>query len=96
MTGLRSLIRRFGSAIGLASTLLLACTAWVVGVHHHDPATAHGCAVCTTAHAPAVIGIAVSTVTAPRPVIATILEPTVAAPTILATGIAPSRAPPRV
>src|SRR5947209_5245818 len=58
MTGLRSLIRRFGSAIGLGSALLLVCTAWMVGVHHHDPATAHECALCTTAHTPATIAVA--------------------------------------
>jgi len=96
MIGLRATIRRFGSAIGFVSALLLVGTVWVVGTHHHDASSERGCVVCTTAHAPAVIGIAVAAISAPRPVSAPVLSSVATAPAILAIGIAPSRAPPRI
>jgi|SRR5437763_13397906 len=93
MTGLRCLTRRFGVAIGFASALLLLGTVWIVGTHHHD-APDRGCVVCTTAHAAAVVGHAVATVSAPRPVATGVLESITSQPAKLAIGIAPSRAPP--
>lgn len=94
MTRLRSNIRRFGSTVVLVATLLLTGTLWVVGTHHHDPATGHTCTVCTTAHAPAIVSITASNVVVPRLVATPVLERAHAAPAAFAIGIAPSRAPP--
>jgi hypothetical protein len=96
MTNLRSTIRRCGPAFALFSALLLLGTVWIVGIHHHDPATAHTCAVCTTAHAPAVVSITTTISSAPRTAPVRVLESISVAPDGIAPGIAPSRAPPLV
>jgi hypothetical protein len=94
MTPLRSFIRRFGSAVTFASALLLVGTLWVVGTHHHDAATEHTCAVCTTAHAPGVVCVGVASIAAPRMVAIRVIERVAQAPASIARGIASSRAPP--
>lgn len=53
MNALRSTLRRFGAALTLATGVLLVASFWVVGTHHHDEASSHTCAVCSTAHSPA-------------------------------------------
>ena len=94
MTDLRRIIRRCGPAFAVFSALLLLGTVWIVGTHHHDPAAAHTCAICTTAHAPATISVTAAISSAPRTAPVRVLELISVAPAGIAPGIAPSRAPP--
>jgi hypothetical protein len=94
MTELRRIIQRCGTAFAVFSALLLLGTVWIVGIHHHDPATAHTCAICTTAHSPATVSVAAAISSAPRTVPVRVLESISVAPAGIAPGIAPSRAPP--
>ncbi len=87
-------LKRCVSGIALFSALLLTCTMWIVGVHHHDPSDSRPCAVCTAGHAPATVSISSTTVSAPRPVTVRVIERISAVSTGIAPGIAPSRAPP--
>lgn len=86
--------KRCVTAIALFSALLMACTTWIVGIHHHDPATSHSCAVCTSAHAPATVSFGATAVSVPRPVVLGVIDPHTAIPAGIAPGIAPGRAPP--
>ena len=95
MTGPRSHLVRFGSVVVLTTALVLMGALWLVGTHDHASSISHPCAVCTTAHTPAEVGIVVTGIAAPRPIAACVVARALVPPASIAIGIAPSRAPPR-
>ena len=60
MNSLRVLLRKCGPLTATVTTLLLLGTLWLAGVHHHQGADGHGCAVCTLSHTPATPTVAVA------------------------------------
>jgi len=95
MTGLRSILRRFGASIAACSALLLVGTLFVAAMHVHAGGASHtSCAICTSAHAPSTAD-ATSPHVAPAPRNPIALDlPRSIAPHCVDRRLASSRAPP--
>ncbi len=95
MIGFHSQLLSLRSLIASITVIVLSGALWIVGTHHHAPSGAHGCHVCTIAHAPLVIDDTAASVSAPRPIRTRVLERITSAPAPVAFGSASSRAPPQ-